>query len=174
MPASSFAGVIALDGPSGTGKSTVARGLARRLRVRYLDSGAMYRAVTALGLLGISAAQASQGLSIWSILVFPALFTAGMTIIDTTDSILVDEQDHGLVFYVPVSDVRRELLVETDDHSTCPYKGDARYWRLVEGTEPIAWDYPEPYGEVERLRDHLAFYQDRVSVEIGIGARSGG
>jgi cytidylate kinase len=39
-------GVIALDGPSGTGKSTVARGLARRLSFRYLDTGAMYRAVT--------------------------------------------------------------------------------------------------------------------------------
>jgi len=39
--------------------------------------------------LGISATQASQGLSIWSILVFPALFTAGMTLIDTTDSILM-------------------------------------------------------------------------------------
>jgi cytidylate kinase len=38
--------VIALDGPSGTGKSTVARGLARRLGFRYLDTGAMYRAVT--------------------------------------------------------------------------------------------------------------------------------
>ncbi len=47
MPASSFAGVIALDGPSGTGKSTVARALARRLRARYLDTGAMYRAATA-------------------------------------------------------------------------------------------------------------------------------
>lgn len=41
-----FAGVIALDGPSGTGKSTVARGLARRLGARYLDTGAMYRAAT--------------------------------------------------------------------------------------------------------------------------------
>ena len=38
--------VVALDGPSGTGKSTVARGLARRLGFRYLDTGAMYRAVT--------------------------------------------------------------------------------------------------------------------------------
>jgi cytidylate kinase len=37
--------VIALDGPSGTGKSTVARGLARRIGFRYLDTGAMYRAV---------------------------------------------------------------------------------------------------------------------------------
>jgi cytidylate kinase len=41
-----FAGVVALDGPSGTGKSTVARRLAARLGLRYLDTGAMYRAAT--------------------------------------------------------------------------------------------------------------------------------
>jgi cytidylate kinase len=41
-----FAGVVALDGPSGTGKSTVARRLAGRLGARYLDTGAMYRAAT--------------------------------------------------------------------------------------------------------------------------------
>jgi cytidylate kinase len=41
-----FVGVVALDGPSGTGKSTVARRLADRLGARYLDTGAMYRAVT--------------------------------------------------------------------------------------------------------------------------------
>lgn len=41
-----FTGVVALDGPSGTGKSTVARRLAARLGAQYLDSGAMYRAAT--------------------------------------------------------------------------------------------------------------------------------
>ncbi|MDQ1721131.1 MAG: CMP/dCMP kinase [Pseudonocardiales bacterium] len=41
-----FRGVVALDGPSGTGKSTVARLLARRLKAQYLDTGAMYRAAT--------------------------------------------------------------------------------------------------------------------------------
>src|SRR3954447_16776274 len=39
-------GVVAVDGPSGTGKSTTARGLAVRLDARYLDTGAMYRAAT--------------------------------------------------------------------------------------------------------------------------------
>jgi cytidylate kinase len=39
-------GVIAIDGPSGSGKSTVSRNLAARLRVPYLDTGAMYRAAT--------------------------------------------------------------------------------------------------------------------------------
>jgi CMP/dCMP kinase len=43
---SGWDGVVALDGPSGTGKSTVARGLAGRLGARYLDTGAMYRAAT--------------------------------------------------------------------------------------------------------------------------------
>ena len=38
--------VVAIDGPSGSGKSTVARGVARALGLRYLDTGAMYRAVT--------------------------------------------------------------------------------------------------------------------------------
>jgi CMP/dCMP kinase len=38
--------VIAVDGPAGTGKSSVSRGLARTLRARYLDTGAMYRIVT--------------------------------------------------------------------------------------------------------------------------------
>jgi CMP/dCMP kinase len=46
VDADSFPGVIALDGPSGTGKSTVARALAARLGTRYLDTGAMYRAAT--------------------------------------------------------------------------------------------------------------------------------
>ncbi len=38
--------VVAIDGPAGAGKSTIARELARRLGVPYLDTGAMYRAVT--------------------------------------------------------------------------------------------------------------------------------
>ena len=51
--------------------------------------GLGFDTATEVGLLGISAAQASQGLPIWSILVFPALFTAGMSLIDATDSILM-------------------------------------------------------------------------------------
>ena len=42
--------IVAIDGPAGSGKSTVARGLAARLGFRYLDTGAMYRALTLLAL----------------------------------------------------------------------------------------------------------------------------
>src|SRR6185436_12240856 len=51
--------------------------------------GLGFDTATEIGVLGISAAGAAKGLSIWSILVFPALFTAGMTLLDTTDSILM-------------------------------------------------------------------------------------
>ncbi len=51
--------------------------------------GLGFDTATEIGLLGISATQASQGLSVWSILIFPALFTAGMSLVDTTDSILM-------------------------------------------------------------------------------------
>jgi cytidylate kinase len=42
--------VIAIDGPAGAGKSTIGKALARRLGLEYLDTGAMYRAVTAAAL----------------------------------------------------------------------------------------------------------------------------
>jgi CMP/dCMP kinase len=42
--------IVAIDGPAGAGKSTVARALAERLRFRYLDTGAMYRALTWLAM----------------------------------------------------------------------------------------------------------------------------
>ena len=51
--------------------------------------GLGFDTATEIGLLGISAAEAARGLSIWSIMIFPALFTAGMSLIDTTDSVLM-------------------------------------------------------------------------------------
>jgi len=44
---------------------------------------------TEIAVLGIAATQAAKGLSIWSIMIFPALFTAGMTLVDTTDGVLM-------------------------------------------------------------------------------------
>ena len=51
--------------------------------------GLGFDTATEIGLLGISAAEASRGLPLLSILVFPVLFAAGMSLIDTTDNILM-------------------------------------------------------------------------------------
>lgn len=63
--------------------------------------GLGFDTATEIGLLGISAAEASRGLSFWSILVFPALFAAGMSLIDTTDNILMLGA-YGWAFVKPI------------------------------------------------------------------------
>jgi len=63
--------------------------------------GLGFDTATEIGLLGLSAAVASQGMSLWSTFVFPALFTAGMSLVDTTDSILMVKA-YGWAFVKPV------------------------------------------------------------------------
>jgi high-affinity nickel-transport protein len=63
--------------------------------------GLGFDTATEIGVLGMSAAGAAQGMSIWSIMIFPALFTAGMTLIDTTDSVLMLGA-YGWAFVKPI------------------------------------------------------------------------
>jgi high-affinity nickel-transport protein len=63
--------------------------------------GLGFDTATEIGLLGISAAEGSKGLSLWSILVFPVLFAAGMSLIDSTDNILMVGA-YGWAFARPV------------------------------------------------------------------------
>lgn len=63
--------------------------------------GLGFDTATEIGLLGIAAAEASRGLSFWSILVFPVLFAAGMSLIDTTDNVLMLGA-YGWAFLKPV------------------------------------------------------------------------
>jgi uncharacterized protein (DUF427 family) len=86
----------------------------------------------------------------------------------TTAALLVDEQDHGLVFYIPEADVNWGFLEPVDHRTRCPYKGFASHWQLVNGSEPAAWAYLDPYPEVARIKGHVGFYQDRVTVEVGV------
>lgn len=63
--------------------------------------GLGFDTATEIGLLGISAAEAAKGMPIWSILVFPALFTAGMSLVDTADSVLMLSA-YGWAFTRPI------------------------------------------------------------------------
>jgi high-affinity nickel-transport protein len=63
--------------------------------------GLGFDTATEIGLLGISAAEASKGLSMWSVLVFPVLFAAGMSLIDSTDNILMLGA-YGWAFVKPI------------------------------------------------------------------------
>jgi len=63
--------------------------------------GLGFDTATEIGLLGISAAEASRGISLWSILVFPTLFAVGMSLIDTTDNVLMLGA-YGWAFVKPI------------------------------------------------------------------------
>lgn len=93
----------------------------------------------------------------------------GTVLAESRRTLLVDEQDHGLVFYFPRADVRLALLAALPGRTShCPYKGDASYWgRAGAGDNPIAWSYETPFAEVAQIAGHIAFYQDRVTVSLG-------
>lgn len=89
-------------------------------------------------------------------------------IAETLRPLVVDEQDHGLVIYFPRDDVRMEHLEPSDKVTHCPFKGAASHWRLAGTDGPeVAWSYEDPFPEVARIAGYVAFYQDRVHVEIG-------
>jgi len=72
--------------------------------------GLGFDTATEISVLGISAAQAANGLSIWSILVFPSLFTAGMALVDTIDSILMTGA-YGWAFAHPIRKLWYNLTI---------------------------------------------------------------
>ena len=72
--------------------------------------GLGFDTATEVGLLGISATQASAGMHIWSILIFPALFTAGMTLMDTTDSVMMLGA-YGWAFLKPIRKLYYNLTI---------------------------------------------------------------
>jgi high-affinity nickel-transport protein len=72
--------------------------------------GLGFDTATEIGLLGISAAEASKGLSFWSISVFPILFAAGMSLIDTTDNLLMLSA-YGWAFVKPIRKLYYNLTV---------------------------------------------------------------
>jgi nickel/cobalt transporter (NiCoT) family protein len=72
--------------------------------------GLGFDTATEIGLLGISAAEAAKGLSIWSILVFPALFTAGMSLLDTSDGVLMVGA-YGWAFRNPIRKLYYNLTI---------------------------------------------------------------
>jgi high-affinity nickel-transport protein len=72
--------------------------------------GLGFDTATEIGVLGISASEAGKGLPLWSILVFPALFAAGMSLIDTTDNILMLGA-YGWAFVKPVRKLYYNLTI---------------------------------------------------------------
>jgi uncharacterized protein (DUF427 family) len=90
---------------------------------------------------------------------------AGKALADSERALTLREADYPPVQYIPLDDVDRSLLAETDHASYCPFKGDASYYSVPLGGERAVnavWVYHEPHDAVAEIKDHVAFYPDRI------------
>jgi uncharacterized protein (DUF427 family) len=90
---------------------------------------------------------------------------AGRVVADTRDALTLREAGYAPVHYIPRKDVDMTLLELTDHETYCPYKGDCTYFNVPSGgarSTKAAWSYEAPYDAVAPIKDHLAFYPDRV------------
>jgi uncharacterized protein (DUF427 family) len=89
----------------------------------------------------------------------------GRIVADTRDALTLREASYPPVQYIPRADVDMALLSRTDHASYCPYKGEASYFSISLGGERSVnaiWTYEAAYPSVAEIKDHLAFYPDRV------------
>ncbi len=96
---------------------------------------------------------------------------AGRVIADTREALTLREATYPPVQYVPRKDVDMALLERTEHATYCPYKGACAYYSIPLGggrSTNAVWTYEEPFAAVQEIKDHLAFYPDRVdSIEGG-------
>jgi uncharacterized protein (DUF427 family) len=99
---------------------------------------------------------------------------AERVIADTRAALTLREASYPPVQYIPRQDVDMDLLKRTDHATYCPYKGDCAYFSIPLGGERSAnavWTYEAPFAPVAAIKDHVAFYPDRVDA---IEERHGG
>jgi uncharacterized protein (DUF427 family) len=90
---------------------------------------------------------------------------AGRVIADTRNALSLREASYPPVHYIPRADVDMAQLEPTDHSTYCPYKGDASYFSIPAGgarSVNAVWSYEHPHDAVAAIREHLAFYLDRV------------
>jgi uncharacterized protein (DUF427 family) len=89
----------------------------------------------------------------------------GRVIADTRSALTLREATYPPVHYVPRNDVDMSLLERTSHATYCPYKGECAYYSIPLGGDRsvnAVWSYESPYEAVSEIKDHLAFYPNRV------------
>ena len=92
----------------------------------------------------------------------------GRVLADTRAALTLREASYPAVQYIPRGDVDLTQLSRTEHATYCPYKGDCSYYSIAAAGERgrnAVWTYETPYDAVAPIREHLAFYPDRVVIE---------
>ena len=93
----------------------------------------------------------------------------GVTVADSVSPRILFETGLPPRYYLPLSDIKTELLRPSDTLSHCPYKGTASYWSVDTGTDvhkDVVWIYRTPLPESQKIAGLAAFYDEKVTVFI--------
>lgn len=97
------------------------------------------------------------------------VFVAGEKVADSRRPQLLFETGLPMRYYLPLEDVRQDLLRPSDTHTQCPYKGEAAYYTVQVGdhvARDIVWYYPAPIAECPRITGLLSFYNEKVDIYV--------
>jgi uncharacterized protein (DUF427 family) len=88
----------------------------------------------------------------------------GNTVAESQRALALSEGSLPTRWYIPREDVAAELE-PSDRRTTCPFKGEATHFS-VGGEEAVAWSYEEPIEQVSEIRNLVAFYNERVDIDL--------
>jgi len=92
----------------------------------------------------------------------------GAVLGESARALELTEGDYPSVIYFPPDDLSMVFFDASDTVSTCPDKGQARYFHIVAKSGKIsdaAWSYEAPKPDVAEIGGYLAFYTSKVTVE---------
>jgi uncharacterized protein (DUF427 family) len=99
----------------------------------------------------------------------------GVTVAESSSPRLLFETGLPVRYYLPKPHVRMDLLELTETVTHCPYKGQAQAWSVRIGERVhanLAWSYPTPLPESEKIAGLIAFYDHKVDLFVdGMRAR---
>jgi uncharacterized protein (DUF427 family) len=87
---------------------------------------------------------------------------------DSRSALNLKEASYPAVAYIPRADVDMSLLERSDHRTYCPYKGDAGYFSIPAAGaagDNAVWTYETPYDAVAPIKEHVAFYPTKVTIE---------
>jgi uncharacterized protein (DUF427 family) len=93
----------------------------------------------------------------------------GVTVADSRSPRILFETGLPPRYYLPLGDIRTDLLRPSDTRTHCPYKGTASYWSVEVGEElhqDVVWIYRTPLPESQKVAGLAAFYDEKVDVFI--------
>ncbi|MEV0547707.1 DUF427 domain-containing protein [Nocardia salmonicida] len=93
----------------------------------------------------------------------------GVTVADSHSPRILFETGLPARYYLPLTDVRMDLLTASDTHTSCPYKGTADYWNVRVGDtdhSDVVWIYRTPLPESQKVAGLACFYNEKVDIYL--------